>query len=97
MAFQWNYPNTSQIKFTANTDKDGYLITSEESTPTGAKTLNFKGYKTPLDDEDADAETSHYRSFVDVIVYGLFGLETAVPLNSGKAALTAVLEGEPTA
>lgn len=95
MAFQWNYPATSQIKFTAGTDSNGYLNTDEEVQPTGQKTLSFKGYKTPLDGEDADAETSNYRSFVNVIIYGLFGLQNAVPLTSGKAALTAELEGEP--
>ena len=93
MAAKWDYPATSTLKVDNGVDSNGYLITDGETTAAGTKTVSFKGYKTPVDDEDANAETSSYRAFTTVI-YGLFGLEEGLILSTGVSQANAEISGE---
>ena len=93
MALTWQYPATATLKIDNNIDSNGYLITDELTTAAGQKTVSLKGFKTPEDDEDANAETSSYRA-VATYIYGLFGLEDGLILSTGVSQANANLNGE---
>lgn len=93
MAAKWNYPETSTLKIYNNVDADGNLIVDGSVTAVTTKAISFKGYKTPTDDEDANAETSSYRAMATVI-YGLFGLEEGLLLNTGISQANAEIDGD---
>lgn len=92
MAAKWAYPKTATLRIDNNVDSNGYLIT-DDTTATGAKTVSLKGYKTPTENEDANAATSAYRA-VATYIYGLFGLETGLILSTGVSQANAVIDGE---
>lgn len=92
MAAKWNYPETATLKVNNATDANGYLIT-DSTTAAGQKAVSLKGFKTPTDDEDANAATSAYRA-VTTVIYGLFGLQTGLMLSTGVSQANAVIDGD---
>lgn len=92
MAAKWTYPRTATLRIDNNVDSNGYLIT-DETAGTSTKTVSLKGYKTPTENEDANAESSAYRA-VATYIYGLFGLETGLILSTGVSQANAVINGE---
>ena len=93
MAAKWSYPETATLRVNNSTDASGFLITDEESTAVNVKAVALKGYKTPTENQDANAATSSYRAVTSVI-YGLFGLESALILGSGVSQANAVIDGD---
>lgn len=92
MAAKWSYPRTATLKVDNSVDSSGYLIT-DDTTAVSAKVISLKGYKTPTENEDANAATSAYRA-VTTYIFGLFGLETGLILSSGVSQANAVIDGE---
>lgn len=94
MAAKWTYPNTSTLSISNAYDSSGYIINDNNSgTPAENKTVSFKGYKTPEDDEDANESSSTFKVMTEII-YGLFGLDSGLQWNTAYANAKAEIDGE---
>lgn len=93
MSAKWNYPSTATITISNGVDDDGYLITEfNDETAVGEKGVSFKGFKTPEDDEDANASTSTLKAMATI--YGVFGLEDGLNLNTATVSAKAEIDGD---